>query len=510
MANSHRFEHFEVLPEQRQLLVHGQAAVLGTRAFDLLLALIEHSDRVVGKHELMALVWPGLVVEENNLTVQISALRKLLGAQAVATVAGRGYRFTLTPSVTTIAPDRPSIAVLPFTNMSGDPEQEYFADGMVDDILTALARTGILFVIARNSSFVYKGRAVDIRQVGRELGVRYVLEGSIRRAENRIRVAGQLIEAESGRHIWADRFEGTLEDVFELQDRITESVVFAVDPGVRRAELERIRAKPTSNLQAYDFLIQALPGLLPGTSKAEKDGSSSLIRRALAMDPGFSVAKALGAFACIQRVIDGYGEADDVKSGLRFAEEALADHKDNPVTLSMAGLALGSLGYRALGFRVLGFRYDEALRAIDRALSLSSNLFSVRFAAGMVLSVVGEGDEAIIHFERAMRLSPLDPGMSALIAGTGAAHVACGRYEDALAAARHAIQIDPNYTGAHRLLTIVFGLLGRGEEAKLSAKRMLELLPNFTVSRYSSVLPVKDASWRKRLATVLLAAGVPN
>ena len=407
-------------------------------------------------------------------------------------------------------PDRPSIAVLPFTNMSGDPEQEYFADGMVDDILTALARTGMFFVIARNSSFVYKGRAVDVKQVGRELGVRYVLEGSVRKAGNRIRITGQLIEAESGRHVWADRFEGTLEDVFELQDRITENVVWAIEPGVRRAELERVRVKPTNNLQAYDYLLQALPGLMPGSSKAEKDAAASFIRRALEMDPGYSLAKAMGAFGCVQRVIDGYGDADDVKSGLRFAEQALADHQDNPMTLSMGGLAICMLGYRALGFRVLGFRYDEAVRAIERALSLSQNLFGVQFAAGMVRAVIGEGDAAIVHFERAMRLSPLDPAMSALIVGTGVAHVVCGRHEEAIAAGQRAIGVDPNFAAAHRLMAIALGFLGRNEEARRAAQRMLELAPNFTVSRYLSVSPAKDANMRKRTAEILRAAGVPD
>ncbi len=407
-------------------------------------------------------------------------------------------------------PDRPSIAVLAFTNLSGDPEQEYFADGIVEDILTALARTGLFFVIARNSSFVYKGRAVDIKQVGRELGVRYVLEGSVRKGGNRLRITGQLIEAESGRHIWADRFEGTLEDVFELQDRITESVVFAIEPGMRRAELERVRAKPTSNLQAYDFLLQAMPGLMPGTGKAEKDAASALIQRALEKDPGYSLAKAMGAFACVQRMMDGYGEADDVKFGLRLAEDALADHKDNAITLSIAGLALGSLGFRALGIRVLGFRYDEALSAIERALTLSPNLFGVLLSAGMMRTIVGDGDVAIAHFERVMRLSPLDPAMSALIVGAGAAYVVCGRYEEALAAAQRGIEVDPKFASAHRLMVVALGSLGRDEEAKLAARRMLELSPRFTVSRYLSVSPTKDAGLRKRLAETLRAAGVPN
>jgi adenylate cyclase len=427
-------------------------------------------------------------------------------------VAGEAAAAPSTPSTrpTPPLPDRPSLAVLPFSNLSGDPEQDYFADGMVDDIITALARMNTFFVIARNSSFVYKGKAVDIKQVGRELGVRYVLEGSIRKAGNRIRITGQLIEADNGRHVWADRFEGTLEDVFELQDRITESIVWAIEPNVRRAELERIRVKPTSNLQAYDLLLRALPGLMPGSTKAGKDEALSFIRRALEMDPRYSLAKAAGAFACLQRVMDGHGEAEDVKTGLRFAEEALSDHGDNPAILSCAGLALGSLGYRALGFRVLGFRYDEAQRAIDRALSLSPNLFMVRFAAGMVSCYVGEGDAAIGHFELAMRLSPLDPGMSALIVGTGVAHAISGRYDEALASAQRAILESPNFASGHRLMVIALGQLGRIEEAKLAARRMLELAPSFTVSLYRSVSPFKDPELRKRGAEILRAAGVPN
>ena len=407
-------------------------------------------------------------------------------------------------------PDKPSIAVLPFANMSGDPEQEYFADGIVDDIITALSRMGAFFVIARNSSFTYKGRAADIKQVGRELGVRYVLEGSVRKSGNRVRITGQLIEAENGRHVWADRFEGTLEDVFELQDRITESLVWAIEPSIRRAEVERSRVKPASSLQAYDLLLRSLPGLMPGSNKAGKDEAMSFIRRALEMDPRYALAKALGAFGCMQRLADGHGDAEDVKAGLRYADEALAQHDDNPSILACAGLALGSLGYRALGVRVLGFRYAEAQRAIDRALSLSPNLFMVLMAAGMVSCIVGEGDAGIGHFARAIRLSPLDPGMSALIVGIGVAHVISGRHDEALAAAQRAVQESPNFASGHRLMVMALGRLGRIEEAKLAARRVLELAPDFTVSRYQSMSPFKDPEFRKRSAEIFRAAGIPN
>lgn len=466
----------------------------------------------------------GITVSESIRTAvkgKVSAGFEDQGAQKVKNIAEpvRAYRVAgeaaaapamASSRATPPLPDLPSLAVLPFSNLSGDPEQDYFADGMVEEIITALARMGAFFVIARNSSFVYKGKAVDIKQVGRELGVRYVLEGSVRKSGNRVRITGQLIEAENGRHVWADRFEGTLEDVFELQDRITESIVWAIEPSIRRAELERIRVKPTANLQAYDLLLRALPGLMPGSTIAGKDEALSFIRRALEMDPRFSLARAFGAFACYQRLIEGHGGAEDVKAGLRYADEALAEHNDNAATLACSGLALGSLGYRALGFRVLGFRYDEAQHAIDRALTLSPNLFMVRFAAGMVDCYVGEGDAAIGHFERAMRLSPLDPGMSALIVGTGVAHVVSGRYEEALAAAQRAIQESPNFAGCHRLMVVALGYLGRIEEAKLAARRMLELAPEFTLSRYESVSPIKDATSRKRVIEILRAAGVPK
>jgi TolB-like protein len=238
-----RFEHFELVPALRQVRVNGQVVPLGGRAYDLLLVLVEHRDRVVGKDELLTRVWPGQVVEENNLTVQIAALRKAIGSEAIATVSGRGYRFAAreVPETSTAAasparisadalerhtlalPNVPSIAVLPFDNLSGDPSQDYFADGMVEDLITALARMKAFFVIARNSSFVYKVRAVDIKTVGRELGVRYVLEGSVRKAGGRLRITGQLIDASDGHHVWAERFDGGQDDIFALQDQITDA-----------------------------------------------------------------------------------------------------------------------------------------------------------------------------------------------------------------------------------------------------------------------------------------------
>ena len=429
--------------------------------------------------------------------------------RAVAVSAG-GDAADAASTIEMSLPSRLSIAVLPFANMSGDPEQDYFADGMVEDIITALARMDLFFVIARNSSFVYKGRAVDIKQVGRELGVRYVLEGSVRKSGNRVRITGQLIEAEKGQHVWADRFEGELDDVFELQDRITESIVSAVEPSILRVELERIRFKPTSNLQAYELVLRALPGLMPSTTRAGQNESLSFLRRALEIDPHYALAKALVAFVCWRRVGEGQGDAEDVKAGLRQAEEALAEKGDHPMVLGYAGLVLGSLGYRALGVPVLGFRYDEAEHAIERALTLGPNLLMVQYCAGAIRGILGDGEAALGHFERAMRISPLDPGMSAFITGAAGAQVICGRYDQALVLAQRAIRASPSFVGGHRMLVVALALLDRIDDAKGAAQRMLALAPAFTVSRFGRVSPHKDPEFRKRLAAAYRAAGVPN
>ncbi len=525
----YRFEQFELLPASRQLLSNGQVIPLGGRAFDLLLMLAEHRGRVVGKDELLSTVWAGQVVEENNLTVQIAALRKAIGSEAITTVAGRGYRLTAgdagagsahaapprqssdaAPELPALAlPNIPSIAVLAFENLSGDPSTDYFADGMVEDIITALARMKAFFVIARNSSFVYKGRAVDIKTVGRGLGVRYVLEGSVRQAGNRLRITGQLIDASDGHHIWADRFEGASDDLFALQDQITDAIALALEPSIRRAEFERTRVLPTSNMQAYDLGWRALAKLRPNTTHSDNDEALRLIARAVQLDPNFAQAKALGALACAARLAEGYGDVGDVKTGLRYAEQALAENTDDPTVMSQAGLALATLGVRALGVRLLGFRYDEATRAIERSLDLSPNLIAVQYSAATLRLFLGETDASIAHWALCERISPLDPLKSMFAAGVGGAHMLAACYEQALAAARQLVVEGPNYALGHRLLVANLGFLGRTDEARIAAKRMLELIPAFTVLKYLSVAPYQSAEFRKRSAAVYRAAGVP-
>src|SRR3954471_19247512 len=305
-----RFEDYVLDPERRELTRGAEPVAIGPQVFDLLLHLVRNREHVVSKDELLDGVWDGRIVSESTLTSHINAARKALAdngqeQRLIRTVARKGFRFvgdvgqiekpdssfpatTAPPSLSTPAdalplPDRPSIAALPFVNLSGDAEQEYFTDGVVEDIISALSRIRWLFVIARNSSFTYKGRAVDVKQVGRELGVRYVLEGSVRKAANRVRITGQLIDATTGAHLWADRFEGTLDDVFELQDQITASVVGAIAPQLERAEIERAKRKPTGSLGAYDYYLRGRTHLNQGTREAVAEGLPLFRRQSRSM-----------------------------------------------------------------------------------------------------------------------------------------------------------------------------------------------------------------------------------
>lgn len=430
-----------------------------------------------------------------------------LGEQTVKNIAEpvRVFRMALesvVPSSPALQlPDKPSLAVLPFENLSGDREQEYFADGVVDDIITALSRVKWFFVIARNSSFTYKGKAVDIKQVGRELGVRYVLEGSLRKAGNRVRITAQLIEAENGRHVWADRFEGNLEDIFDLQDRITASVVGAIEPNLRQAEFDRARKRPTASLQAYDYVLRAWQNLSTTSSRQGNDEALRDLRRAIELDPDYSAAKALYAWACQLRksALGGATEAE-TDDGLRMAREALSAHHDDPITLATAGWALCWLGAR----------HDEATDAVDRALTLAPNIASVLNHAGWVRFYAGDPASAIEMFQRAMRLSPLDSQMAHLLTGLAFSYLMAGRYEESLAAAQRATRERPDYVTPNRAVLVSLVELGRLEEAKVVAQRVRELAPQFTISWWMRSNPFKDQAFKTRYAAALRAAGLPD
>lgn len=373
MASRYTVGDIEIRPDERRVLVAGMPAALGARAFDLLMCLIEQRDRVVTKNELMARVWPGSVVEEGNLTVHISALRKLLGAQALATVPGRGYRFaqevcesvTGPPGASAPAsgeselplPDRPSIAVLAFENLSGDPAQDCFIDGVVEDIITELSRFRSLFVIARNSTFTYKGRAVDVRTIARELGVRYVVEGSIRRAADRIRVAAQLIDAPTRAQLWAEKYDRAVEDIFAVQGDLTQAIVAAVAPQVESVETQKLHRADPGSLGAYELAMRARDVARRADREADapsRDEALRLAHVAVALDPDCGAALRTIAYVHWQQVwaADAASDTGAVQEGLDAARRAISIDKRRPPRPSLEGHAAAVL--RALRGRLDG------------------------------------------------------------------------------------------------------------------------------------------------------------
>jgi adenylate cyclase len=418
--------------------------------------------------------------------------------RAYALAVGTSHEAPVPPEPPRLAlPDKPSIAVLPFQNISGDPEQGYFADGVVEDIITALSCLKSLFVIARNSSFTYKGAAVDIKQVGHDLGVRYVLRGSVRKAGMRVRITGQLLEASSGLHIWADKFDGALEDVFELQDAVTERVVSAIEPSVRQAEINRAHAKPTNNLDAYDHYLRALPPYYQYTGESSSAAVAHL-RRAIDLDPGYTLAKSFLAFSYAIRWLQGWGEASDRANGIALAQEAIDADPSDPSALRWAGHTLGFWG-----------DHDRALAILERAASLNVNGSQVLSSLGWVKCYAcTELDRAIEHFERAIRLSPRDPEMAQMLSGIALAHLIAGHDKEALVFAQRSIDEMPRFTSGHRTKVVALGCLGRREEAKAAADTLLIYDPTFTVS--ARRVTFRSTDFQRRYYGGMHAAGLPE
>jgi len=396
----------------------------------LLAYLVRNRDRVVSKDDLIGAVWDGRAVSDSTLTSRITAVRKAIGdsghdQRLIRTIPRKGVRFVADvqegrgptdgaswnravehESVRTVVaagallalklPDKPSIAVLPFQNLSGDPEQEYFADGVVEDIIAALSRMRWLFVIARNSSFTYKGRAVDVKQVGRELGVRYILEGSLRKAVNRVRITGQLVDASTGATIWSDRFAGALEDIFELQDQVATSVVGALARQLEQAEIKRAKRKPTDSLDAYDYYLRGMASFHLRTREAIGE-ALPLFEKAIELDPEFASAYAMAAWCHFWRKINGWmvDRGREIAEGVRLARQAVALGQDDAVALARSGHAIGHLAGDVGG----------GLALIDRARALDPNSVTAWFLGGFLHAFAGQSDIAIGHFEHAMRLS---------------------------------------------------------------------------------------------------------
>jgi adenylate cyclase len=363
-------------------------------------------------------------------------------------------------------PDKPSIAVLPFANMSGDPEQEYFVDGMVEEIITALSRIRWLFVIARNSSFTYKGQAVDVNQVGRELGVRYVLEGSVRKAGNRVRITGQLIDTATGAHLWADRFDGSLEDVFELQDKVATSVAGIIEPTLQAAETTRSANRPTGDLTAYDLYLRAYAMVLSSTRQIPE--ALRLLEQAIARDPGYGPALAWAAYCCFRLLRDGRSEEPvaDRRKGADFARRALEVAGDDPGVLVNAAFALAYFGEDIGAMIVL----------VDRALAFNPNFARGWSISGSLRVWAGQADIAIEHVEAALRLSP-----RARVANSfsviGRAHFFARRFNEAVPKLLLAIQEDPSNPHPYRALAATYAHMGRLDDAREIVERLRALTP---------------------------------
>src|SRR5271169_2056131 len=369
-------------------------------------------------------------------------------------------------------PDKPSIAVLPFQNMSGDPEQEYFADGMVEEIITALSRIRWLFVIARNSSFTYKGKAIDVKQVGRELGVRYVLEGSVRKAGARVRITGQLVDATTGGHIWADHFDGALEDVFDLQDRVTASVVGAIEPRLQRAEIERARRKPTDSLDAYDYFLRGMASFF--FTRDSLSEARRFFQRATELDPNYASPYGMAAWCVHLSKTNGWmlDREREIAEGVRLARQAAAFGKDDPTALWSSG---HSLAY-------LAGEVETGVAHIDRAIALNPNLASAWSSSGWLRIYLGEPEDAIERLERSMRLSPLDPFAYFGCAGMALAHLLADRYDEAVSWAVKARNEQPNWATSLRIAAIAYALWDRMVEAREAMARLRGIDPNLRLS----------------------------
>jgi adenylate cyclase len=487
LTTVYRFGRFELHVQSRQLLADGQLVVIGARAFDLLHVLIEHRDRLVTKDELLARVWSGLVVEENNLQVQVSSLRRILGQHAIATIPGRGYRFALglthtlaessSPTVSrtkhvaresaSIDDNGPSIAVLPFQNLSGDQEQQYFADGMVDEIITALSRIRWLFVIAHSTSLTYRGQVIGVKQVGQELGVRYVLEGSVRRAGQRARITVQLLAATTGEHLWAERFDGSLENVFDFQNQVADNIAGIIEPTLQAAEICRSTARPTDDLTAYDLYLRSLP-LLRTWRKEDYLVALGLLGEALKRDPHYGVALAMAARCQLALHSSGWSDEPESsrRSGIDLARRALAASTDDPRVLASAAFVLAYFSEDV----------DAAIELIDRALTLNPSHAWGWTNSGFVRLWTGQPALAIEHFDISLRLNPR-ADRAAPFLGIGFAHLLTRRFEDAKAMLLRSLQERPDWPPTYRYLASCYAHMGQLDAARQAVRQIRAITP---------------------------------
>jgi TolB-like protein/tetratricopeptide (TPR) repeat protein len=498
------------------ILFHGlEPTPLGRRAVALLALLLERAGTPVPKEALIKAAWPAQAIEDSNLTVQIAALRRVFeqlagGACWIETLPRRGYRY-IGPAVAADHPDRgapagsvltlpdkPSVAVLPFSNLSGDPQQDYFAEGMVDDIITGLARINWLFVIARNSTFAYKGRAVDVKQVGRELGVRYVLEGSVRKAGGSVRVTGQMIDASTGAHVWAERYDRSSDDIFALQDEIALSAVGAIAPSVRRAEINRVKRKRPDSLDAYDLVLRAQHDVDSGMPE-QVTRALVLLERAIELDPVYALAHGNAAMCHHCLFLRAGLQEVNRSASIRHARSAILHGQDDAVALTLAGFSIGMDGHDR----------GAAFTALEAALAISPSTALTYILGSVVLGWSGEAERAIEWSERGMRLSPFDPWAFAAFDARAMSHLLRGRYEEACRAAYRSVQANPVHSITYVQLAAALAKLGRVEEARAAAARVLDLHPTFRYSRQFAGVNCAPAL-AEALGDALGIAGLPE
>lgn len=472
---SFRFGEFILAPEERKLTRDGIELRLGTRAFDILVLLVANRQRVLAKDEILDAVWPDLAVEESNLTVHVSALRKALGARSLATIPGRGYQFVL--PVEDVAPsplphtgkgvDAPlRVLVLPFTNSSNERDQEYLADGITEDIITDLSKVAALSVVARNTAFTFKGRAVDVAHTAQSMDVTHVVEGSVRKSGNRIRVNAQLVDGTTGHPVWADRFDRELTEIFDLQDQITETILAALRVRLFPSERKAIQSRPTDNPEAYELYLQARYHHTR-LDRRNFEIASRLAQKALDIDPDFGLAWALLAISRTGL----YGLSGSTEHGLQAAERALALDPDLAEALAAKAFVLAGLG-----------RFDEAFELHERSLQLDPNSYDVRFLYGRTCFQTGRHDEAILHWERAVELSEEDLAATSHVA---MCYRATGQHEKVLDTARRTLGraervLAENASDSYALITGVSALakLGEAERTRQWAVRAKAVDPD--------------------------------
>jgi len=519
------FEEYAFDTELRELHRGSDVVSVAPQVFDLLDYLIRNRERVVSKDDLINAVWKGRIVSDAALTTRLNVARNAIGdsgdeQRLIKTLPRKGFRFVgqvRTPEETTDAgvaddpveltrpvlklSDKPSLAVLPFTNLSSDPEQEYFAEGMVEDITTALSRSKRLFVIACNSSVTYSGKAIDIKQVGSELGVRYVLEGSVRKAGKRVRITGQLIDVASGIHLWADRFDGELEDIFDLQDRITGKVVNAIFPKLRKSEIERASRKPTANLTAYDYYLRGSSLMSKRNSETFAD-ALPLLMKAIECDPEFAPAYAAAAAWYPLSVFFGrsINREQETKAAVALARKSIELDSDDAFVLSRSGWTLA----------VMARELDEGADYLARATDADPNSAYAWTFRGMSNVLLGRHEEAIEYFERALRLSPLDPAISTTYLGFAYAEFFSGRYERALHWWDMTLRHSPTWLGTRRFFIACLALSGQIDAAKAAFESVRQSDPTLRISTIRERFPLRRNEDLARVAEGYRLAGVPE